>query len=55
MPWKSKKQAAYMNAAAARGDVPQSVVDEGNAATKGKFASLPTRAKKRTTKKRGKR
>ncbi len=38
------KQERYMNAAAARGDVPKKVVSEMNAKSKGK--KLPARAKK---------
>jgi hypothetical protein len=45
MPFKSDKQRAYMNAAAARGDIKQSVVDEFNTASKG--MKLPTYAPKR--------
>ena len=51
MPLKSQKQRAYLHAAAARGDVAQSVVDKFEAETpKGK--KLPLRAPKRP-KKRG--
>lgn len=50
MPAKSKAQLAYLNAAAARGDVPQSVADEYNRTSKGK--KLPARVKPKT---RGKR
>ncbi len=42
MPWKSDAQRKYMSMAAAKGKVPQSVVDEGNAASKG--MKLPQRA-----------
>ena len=46
MPMKSKAQRGFMHAAAARGDVEQSVVDEFERATpKGK--KLPARAKKK--------
>jgi hypothetical protein len=42
---KSKVQLHYINAAAARWEVPQSVANEFNAAAKGK--KLPERAKKK--------
>ncbi len=46
MPMKSKAQRGFMHAAAARGDVAQSVVDKFEDATpKGK--KLPARARKR--------
>ena len=41
MPFKSEAQRAYMNAAAERGDIKQSVVDEFNQASKG--MQLPKR------------
>ena len=43
MPYKSKAQERYMNAAARRGQISQEVVDEFNKASKGK--KLPARAK----------
>ena len=46
MPWVSEKQRRYMNAAAARGEVSQSVVDEGNEASKGKKLPESADAKK---------
>lgn len=41
MPYKSKAQAAYMHAAAARGDIKPSVVEDFDAASKGKMKKLP--------------
>lgn len=50
MPYKSRSQQRYMHAAAARGDVPQSVVDEFDRATKD-YSKLPERAPKKRRKK----
>lgn len=50
MPYKSQAQRRAMNAKAARGEIAQSVVDEFNAASKGK--SLPEKSAK--SKRRGK-
>lgn len=36
MPFKSEAQRKYMNAAAARGEIPKKTVDEFNQASKGK-------------------
>ena len=36
MPFKSEKQRRFMNAAASRGEIKQSTVDEFNKASKGK-------------------
>lgn len=44
MPFKSKAQQGYINAAAARGEVPQKVADEFNAASKGQ-KNLPEHVK----------
>ena len=44
MPFKSRAQEKYMNAAAARGEIKQSTVDEFNKASKG--MKLPEHAKK---------
>lgn len=43
MPYKSKKQQRYMHAAAARGEIKQSVVEEFDRATD--FERLPERKK----------
>lgn len=53
MPYKSKRQQRYMHAASERGDVPKSVVKEFDEKTKGRYGSLPERAKpkKRTRRK----
>jgi hypothetical protein len=48
MPAKSKKQLRYLNAAAARGDIEQSVADEFNKESKGK--DLPESAPKKKSK-----
>ena len=48
MPYKSEAQRKYMNAAAGRGEISKSVVDEFNQASKG--MKLP----KRVTKTKGK-
>jgi len=45
MPYKSNVQRRAMNAKAASGEISQSVVDEFNAASKGK--KLPERVKKK--------
>lgn len=47
MPYRSKKQAAYFHAAAARGEISPATVKEFDAATKGKYQSLPERVKKK--------
>lgn len=44
MPFKSQAQRKFMNAAAARGDIKQSVVNEFNKASKG--MKLPEHVKK---------
>lgn len=41
MPFKSKAQQGFMNAAAKRGEVPVKVVDEFNKKSKGKTKQLP--------------
>jgi hypothetical protein len=45
MPFKSKAQQKYMNAAATRGEIEQSVVDEFNDASRGKTKKLPEKVK----------
>jgi hypothetical protein len=45
MPFKSEAQRKYMNAAAARGEIPKATVDEFNQASKGK--KLPEKKKDR--------
>lgn len=47
MPLKSKAQQKAMNAKCARGEVPQKVCDEFNAASKGKIKNLPERKTKK--------
>ena len=44
MPFKSEAQRKYMNAAAARGEIPKKTVDEFNQASKG--MKLPEKKKK---------
>jgi len=45
MPYKSEQQRKYMNAAASRGEIKQSIVDEFNKASKG--MRLPEKANKK--------
>lgn len=45
MPYKSRAQQGYMHAAAERGEVPKSVVDEFDKASKGKTTKLPEHVK----------
>lgn len=47
MPYKSKRQQRYMHAAAQRGDISKSVVQEFDVATRGHFEGLPESAPKR--------
>jgi hypothetical protein len=47
MPYKSQAQARYMNAAADRGDIKRSVVDEFNSASKGRMGDLPMHVTKK--------
>ncbi len=56
MPYKSKSQQKYMNAAAARGEVDPTVVDEMNDKSRGKIKGLPEKveAKKKGGGKQGK-
>ena len=49
VPYKSDRQRRYMHAAAARGEIKKSVVEEFDRATKGK--KLPERAPKKGKKK----
>jgi len=46
MPYASKAQQRAMHAKADRGEIPRKVVDEFDAATKGRFDKLPERAKR---------
>lgn len=43
MPFKSKAQQRFMNAAAKRGEVPKKVVEEFNRESKGKMKHKPMR------------
>jgi hypothetical protein len=46
MPYKSKAQAAYFHAAAARGDISAQTVKHWDKASKGKVKKLPRHVKK---------
>lgn len=49
MPYKSRAQARYMHAAAARGEIRPSVVKDFDKATKGKFKDLPEKVEKKAS------